>query len=1583
MRKQANFKRNAKRTLAFLLTLLMLLSTFPQNVFAVKVRENDEYHEGKTLRPISEMFHLDRILEWKAWSSPDDDLNRASVPLRERFTGHVVNPLASAEGRVQALPLMNSKNDEDNSVNGDEFDVYAFDFWQYLDQMVFWDGPVPTADIIDAGHRNGVPVYGTLFFNWSSSSEDQKILQKFLVSEQRNGQTVYPVADKLIDIVEFYGFDGYFINQETHMYGSTWGAKMRDFMLYCQRRAKERKTRVRFSWYDAMSNSGGRHHYDAVTSGNDYFMKKYGADKQYASDEFFINFNWYGKTQSTINHMKSIDRDPFDAYAGFELQQRSYNTGIGYDDLVGPDKKLRISLGLFTPDSIRGMASNPEDYHEQERNFWVGFDGDPTTSADTNSQKKKWRGIARFVADKSAVMDMPFNTYFNTGHGKKWFIDGKLSKNEEWNSRGVQELLPTWRWWIRSTDSSPLAAKYDFDDAYNSGNSVKFHGDLSTGEENKIMLYSTKLDASASTKLKVAYKGSEGAKAFIDLGKTENYSEDGFTGFELPEAKAGEWKVAEIPVGSLAGEKIHSIRLRLVGTKENSAYSFNLGQLALYNDESKPESVTEGQVDEVLFRSSANAEARLSWTPVSDAEYYEVYQENSDGTKSIINATSSKYFYAEKITRDAAMQGTKQKLYVVSVGKNGVKSEPAEIELDWHMLVTDTDALPLKGVNLCLGAEVTEVSAENDSEPARNAINGTISSNSDKWCAAGFRAGYMSIRMKEPQTIRRVAVYHAQAGGEGDTMNTRDFTIQYKDTKGQWKVAHTVKGNTKAVTDFELATPVTAQEWKLDITYGDTSPWTAIRIYEWQMFEFPKDNKTDYIPMRWVTAVNTENNLYDITFKNVEKNAVVKLYRDAELAQLIDSKTAVEKGNVEFSGVELPIEQGATYGKVYYTTTAPEKEASIRMTLVYHKKTASVESVKLLQAPTKKVYAQGEPLKVNGGKIQVSYEGGEVKELNLTPSMVKGFNPNAITEQELTVEFAGVKAPETFTVQVKKEDEIELSAIKVKMPPKTRYAIGDEIDLTDGTIEAIYENLKSVEVAMTDDEVEVNGFDSSAEGEKELTIRYKGKETTLTVYINTKEQANKEKLLETINQAKLLTEEEMFEKADEDVKVALQEAIKKAQEIHDNPATETDAVAEATVELSQAVETYKNKVIKSVRIKENPTKVEYFFGEEFDAEGGVLEITHGNEALKEEVALTADMVSFNPEQEGVQNVTVTYKKHEAGSFEVTVGKEIVAKLAAAIAKAEEKMETDDFKTADAAKQEALKNILEIAKRLLQTGGEDDVIGKVIGEIEQAILDLTRIVEPLLPYVPEPVEPETPKAPKAPEVKIEDEAIALSPAQKALAEEISKNVTKQEDIDTIKNWVAKKLTDKEVVYKLSDEAFVEMASTVSETFKDEKATNWYAKELSAVRLVNLVEGFEDKTFKAEKEVTGQELTTMLVRLSGTVVEKAKEGENWFAPYKKAAQEMGLLKAIDFELDKELSREKVAALVYNFMMLSMDKTEVKEQNFKDMDKVNPKFKDAVHFLYEQEVVKGYTDGSFKPEAKVNRAEVVAILYRLLKK
>ena len=76
-------------------------------------------------------------------------------------------------------------------------------------------------------------------------------------------------------------------------------------------------------------------------------------------------------------------------------------------------------------DTITGLGKTGEGYHTHEDLFWTGFQGDPTKGKPAD---QSWYGMSNLVVDKTPITSEDFNTSFNTGHGKHWFVDGKISK---------------------------------------------------------------------------------------------------------------------------------------------------------------------------------------------------------------------------------------------------------------------------------------------------------------------------------------------------------------------------------------------------------------------------------------------------------------------------------------------------------------------------------------------------------------------------------------------------------------------------------------------------------------------------------------------------------------------------------------------------------------------------------------------------------------------------------------------------------------------------------------------------------------------------------------------------------------------------------------------------------------------------------------------------------------------------------------------------------------------------------------------------------------------------------------------------
>ncbi|WP_314590386.1 endo-beta-N-acetylglucosaminidase [Paenibacillus terrigena] len=928
-----------KRILSFVLLLPLVVSMITPEAYAVVNGDgtdviNENYADQLSLQPLAPAFRVETLLRWSPNTDPDADLNRASIPLNtKRFKGSQINPLAHPQAGITSAAITTWNHDEASSVGSDEFNVYAFDNWQLLDSYIYWAGTnegifaIPSPDIVDAAHRNGVPVYATVGFPWGSGTPGA--LAEVTAFTQQNPDGTFPVADKMIEVAQYYGFDGYFMNQETYGVSKATAERMNEMMRYVKR-----KSNLRFSWYDAQSNNGNVSYQNAVNSNNDMYVKP-AADGAYSVDEFFLNYNW-GTSQinTTVSTMKSHNRDPYDAYAGFEIQQNSYNTNIDTTPLLNEQKQPKVSIALYTPNSTMGLAANPADFHEKEKYLWTGPQGDPTLADDSSN----WKGMARFVTDSSVIQEIPFTTNFNSGHGKQYFADGKIASSQEWNNRSVQDIMPTWRWWIRSVGSR-INVSYDFDMAYNGGNSLKFSGPLNATSVNDVMLYSTKLLVTDKTRVRLVYQNKAGADVSLGVAYSADYAQDQMKYYALPKTGEG-WQSTVIDLGGESGKTAYALSLRVSNTDNLENTAIHLGQISVYDATapilSAPENV---KIDEQLIRTAYDAEARMSWSPKPNVLHYEVYQKNADGAATLLGVTPNTHFYASNMTRTAANASPDNitTLQIVPVNQDYKRGTATGVAFQWGI---DTSATEISdhssSSNVALHAKVTGVSAENEAEPAAKALDGTATGNS-KWCATNKQSGYMSIDLGETKTIRRWRVEHAEYGGEAKDMNTIDFELLYKDESGNWISAKRIRDNHSAVTDIILDQPVTAREFKLQVYNSGSSPWGAIRIYEWQMFERGTLPKTENIMMHFVTSENLEGAQDKVVLDRVRSGQKVRLYKSLDAKEALTEKVALKDGTLTIEGLDF----GLAAGRIYYTVQSDGSDESLKYSAAYAKEPGS------------------------------------------------------------------------------------------------------------------------------------------------------------------------------------------------------------------------------------------------------------------------------------------------------------------------------------------------------------------------------------------------------------------------------------------------------------------------------------------------------------------------------------------------------------------------------------------------------------------------------------------------------------------
>lgn len=1124
--------------------------------------------EEKSLRPKEIKFDTwEDLLKWEPGAREDDAINRSSVELAKRYRGHVVNEKANKDAKVEALANTNSKAKDHASVGGEEFKAYAFDYWQYLNSMVFWEGLVPTPDVIDAGHRNGVPVLGTLFFNWSNSIADQ---EKFAAALQQDEDGTFPIARKLVDLAKYYGFDGYFINQETTGDIVTpLGKKMRDFMLYTKEYAAQVNHPVKYSWYDAMTYEYGRYHEDGLGEYNYPFMEKEG-DKVPA-DHFFANFNWTKeKNDYSVTMAKWLGRSQYDVFAGLELQQGgSYKTKVKWDALLDENGKLRLSLGLFAPDTITSLGKTGEDYHKNENIFFTGYQGDPTGQ---KPEDKDWYGIANLVADRTPAVGRSFTTSFNTGHGKKWFVDGKVSKDSEWNYRSVSGILPTWRWW-QTSSAAKLQADYDFEDAYNGGNSLKFAGDLAENTNQDVRLYSTKLEVTDKTKLRVAHKGGKGSKVYVEFATQKNYTYGGENARkEL--TLSDDWTKDEFDLSALAGQTIYGIKLTFENTAALKDYQFNLGELTVSDNQEAPQAPTALKVTKQSLKNAQEAEAIVQFTGNKDADFYEVYEKNGDAWR-LLTGSSATTIYLPKVSRSASATGTSQELKVVAVGKNGLRSEAATTNFDWGMTVQDTSLPRPLAENIVPGATVIGSTFPNTEggEGIEGMLNGTITSLSDKWSSAQL-SGSVDIRLTQPRRVVRWVMDHAGAGGESvndGLMNTKDFDLYYKDEAGEWKLAKAVRGNKAHVSDITLDSPITAQDWRLNVITSDNgTPWKAIRIYNWKMYE-TLDTESQNIPMAKVAARVLTGNKIQLGFSEVPAGATITVYDKA------DSQTPIATLNTAVGGdlATDPLSFEKRPSLLYYRTQLPGKEISNTLAVTIPQDERKIKAVSLEVAPKKTSYQVGEELNLKGGLLRVKYEGEEADEvINLSHAgvTVNGYNAHHHGEQELTVTYLGLPVAGSFKVQVTGEEAgpKEVAVLYISKQPKIDYLVGDTLDLSEGRFKVLYDDETETEHSFTDQGVEITGYDSQKAGRQKLQLHYQGQTVEFDVLVSPKAAINDEYLKQEITSAQGRKGTTAYTFADAEKQAALVEKIEAAKAVLENHDASQEAVNQALNDLKQA-----------------------------------------------------------------------------------------------------------------------------------------------------------------------------------------------------------------------------------------------------------------------------------------------------------------------------------------------------------------------------------------------------------------------------
>lgn len=695
---QNKFSHKSKKTISLLLATslgLTLISCSSEGLSKTNYKITEEGSEVLMLNnPTSNHWFPSELLSWNAEKDSNLKYNKSVIPLADRVDKsklNTINKTQDKDMKVVAISIMNESTSGNPSRGSTKFSSNTFSYWQYIDKLVYWGGSSgeglivpPTPDVIDSAHKNGVPVLGTVFFPMTAHGGKLEWLDEFLTKD-KNGN--FPMVDKLIEVAKTYGFDGWFINQETEGIDEApltekHASLMQEFIKEFKSKAKDS---FEIMWYDSMTKDGEMDWQNGLTEKNEYFLID--GDKKSVADSMFLNFWWTNKELIEKELLKNSDKnasklgiDPYSLYAGIDTQANGTTTPIRWDLLEKSPGKTFTSLGLYCPSWTYFSSDSVDSFQDKENKYWVNELGNPALA--TTATGTSWRGISTYAVEKTVVNSLPFNTNFNIGNGYNFFIDGEKVSELDWNNRSMADVMPTYRWILDQEGNNSLTPSLDFANAYYGGNSIKLYGNLEANKASTIKLYSSDLKLTKSTKFTTTAKSSIESNLDLVLEFEDGTKEV----IEADSSVGTEWTTLSYKVSKFAGKTVKSISYKMSSKENADGIMINLGNINISDSKTKfkKADVTKVNVEDAKFEEDDTlAGIKLTWeaSNIDDISHYEIYRINDDKSKSFLGATPSTNFFINALQRDEVSDVTN--IEVVAVNTASERGKAATTSVEW------------------------------------------------------------------------------------------------------------------------------------------------------------------------------------------------------------------------------------------------------------------------------------------------------------------------------------------------------------------------------------------------------------------------------------------------------------------------------------------------------------------------------------------------------------------------------------------------------------------------------------------------------------------------------------------------------------------------------------------------------------------------------------------------------------------------------------------------------------------------------------------------------------------------------------
>jgi endo-beta-N-acetylglucosaminidase D len=190
---------------------------FPERTDPDETKERERKRQADALKGFA---YFESFEQLKSWTPEDSDpLQRANTPLLPR------SPIEQETGaKVLVCHDFNGgyHDYESASILGADEESFSCEYLQSLETFVYFSHrlvTIPPATWTNTLHRNGVKSLGTFIVERQTRG-----LETILKFEEPDisGKRTFPVARKLAQMAEFFGFDGWLVNIETAFSRNHW-----------------------------------------------------------------------------------------------------------------------------------------------------------------------------------------------------------------------------------------------------------------------------------------------------------------------------------------------------------------------------------------------------------------------------------------------------------------------------------------------------------------------------------------------------------------------------------------------------------------------------------------------------------------------------------------------------------------------------------------------------------------------------------------------------------------------------------------------------------------------------------------------------------------------------------------------------------------------------------------------------------------------------------------------------------------------------------------------------------------------------------------------------------------------------------------------------------------------------------------------------------------------------------------------------------------------------------------------------------------------------------------------------------------